>query len=96
MTETTHDTISIGDFDNVNVEFTYYIANDSIGWYEYWGAKCYDKQPDYMVVESIVVDDINLTPEEVEEATSLINQDFDKYADKLIERYEENRDYPEI
>lgn len=96
MTETAHDTISIGDYDDVNVEFTYYIANDSIGWYEFWGAREFDRQPDYLVIESIVVDDPNLTPAEVEEVTSFINQDFEKYAEKLIERYENERDYPEI
>ena len=40
--------------DTVEVIVHYHIENDGIGWYEYWGAKCYDAGQDYPEIDDIV------------------------------------------
>lgn len=37
----------------VEATFSITIENDGIGWYEYWGAKCYDAGTDYPVLDEI-------------------------------------------
>jgi len=38
------------------VDVSYRIDNDSIGVYEYWGAKYNDVQPDYIVIEDLSIE----------------------------------------
>lgn len=39
----------------INTQFDahYSVENNSIGSYEYWGQKCYDHQPDYLICEQV-------------------------------------------
>lgn len=43
----------IDEAEEIEVIVYYQIANDGIGHYEYWGAKCYDKGTDYVDIDDI-------------------------------------------
>jgi len=61
------------------LEVHYYIENDGIGSYEYWGYKGYDAGVDYPVVENITCTDPRVTK-------WLENDDnFEKLATKIEE-----------
>lgn len=64
------------------------VENDSIGTYEYWGAKCYDSRPDYFVPDSeIEWDKTKHTPEENEGIEKYINENEKFLYDLIVERF---------
>jgi hypothetical protein len=66
--------------------------NDSIGSYEYWGAKCYDHQPDYAVCEEVEWDERKHTPEEVAIITEWLKDDdnYEKVQTAIEEAFRED------
>ena len=65
----------------------YYIGNDGIGAYEFWGAKEYDYGHDYVDVEDIIIIDTTITEEEKESFKNYLNENFEdmaKQAEEII------------
>jgi hypothetical protein len=84
-------TIPIGDYD-VLVEYEGHWENDGIGKYEYWGAICFDKGRDYLMVDEIKPLFTDETDEEIKEINSLLNQNFERYAEEISELHGENEE----
>ena len=69
---------------NVTITEWNEVENDSIGPYEYWGQKCYDSKPDYIIgAVSITFNDIVYSDEEC------------KNFKEKYEKYEEDEDFKE-
>lgn len=65
------------------------IENDSIGSYEYWGAKGYDYQPDYLVVDSIECYMVR----NGKERRIITNDAIDKEVDRIVSKQDINDNY---
>lgn len=74
--ETTEHTLEleIRDGIDIEVEVDWEWENDSIGAYEYWGARCVDKGHTYAVPSSIYWDKTGFTKEEI----NFIEKEIDK------------------
>ncbi len=74
--ETTEHTLEleIRDGIDIEVEVDWEWENDSIGAYEYWGARCVDKGHTYAVPSSIYWDKTGFTKEEID----FIEKEIDK------------------
>ena len=68
---------------NALVEYEGHWDNDGIGKYEYWGAVCFDKGVDYLMVEDIRPVFTDETPEEREEIKKLLHENFERYAEEI-------------
>jgi hypothetical protein len=80
-------TISVGDYE-LPVEYKGEWINDGIGAYEFWGAKCYDHGINYVQIEDIIPLFTDETSEQRSEIKSLINDNFEDYAEEIAERVE--------
>lgn len=69
----------------VNVEYTYTIENDGIGWYEFHGGPYFDKGQEVPRVDDITPVFTDETEEEQQEINSEINHNWDKYAEEIAE-----------
>jgi len=67
------------DEEEVPVEVSYHIANDGIGHYEFWGAKCNDRGEDYPDIDDI----IPVTPNPAH--LKYITENFENLATKLAD-----------
>lgn len=70
----------------LEVKVSYTIETSGIGWYEFWGAKYYDKgeqYPEIMDIEPIFTTE---TIEEREEILSYINEHFEECAEQVAEK----------
>ena len=81
-------TIPIGDY-SVLVEYRGHWENDGIGKYEFWGALCFDKGMDYVVVDDIKPVFTDETPEQIKEIKELIEQNYDEYAEAISDLHGE-------
>ena len=81
-------TIPIGDY-SVLVEYKGHWENDGIGKYEYWGALCFDKGADYVVVDDIKPVFTNETPEQRVEIKVLLHENFKEYAETISDLHGE-------
>lgn len=65
--------------------------NDSIGWYEWWGHREYDDQPDYITCDdSISWNEKYFTDEENAAIEAYLNANIDYVNKELCSYYEEN------
>lgn len=81
-------TIDVGDYE-VLVEYKGHFENDGIGWYEFWGSKCFDRGRDYLVVDTIKPLFTDETKEEIAEIKKLINDNFEDYAEQITDHEEQ-------
>lgn len=79
--------ITVGDYTDVRVSFSYIIENNGIGPYEFWGYRGFDEGEIYDVVESIDCIDERLTDEERAHVNALIRQNFSRYSEKVLSEY---------
>lgn len=75
-----------------NVQVTADVYKDGIGWYEYWGAKCYDHGEWVVDIEEIVP---VFTLEDDETAQKQVLDYIDNNFDFLAEKYSNDWDIEE-
>jgi hypothetical protein len=73
---------------DINVRVEYYIDNDGIGSYEYWGQKCFDAGSDYVEVENIDPVFTDEPEERRAEIIEFIKTEFEKCAEQIIGKLE--------
>jgi hypothetical protein len=81
-------TIKVEQYD-VLVEYKGYWTCDGIGKYEFWGALCFDKGREYLVVDQIIPLFTDETTEQIYEIQGLIDKNFDEYAEQISDLHGE-------
>ena len=67
--------------------------NDSIGWYEWWGQKCFDKQDDYPVCEDVSWDKRDYSPNENDAIEKYVDKNFDWISERMCREFEDQCEY---
>lgn len=73
----------------VEVTANVHVENDGIGSYEFWGYKGYDKGVNYIVVDELIYDKSEYTPEQQQ----LIDKYFEDNWEELTELFDEIQEY---
>ena len=76
----------------LKVKADYHIANDGIGSYEYWGAKCFDRGTDYPEIDNIEPIWTNESEEEKKDILIYIDEHFEDLANGITESMMDNQD----
>jgi hypothetical protein len=78
------------DYEEIEVEFEVQFSNSSIGFYEFWGQKCFDQG--HLEIDNITFDEAGLSAEQIDYINDRIKKgDLDSDAFDSLETLEDSR-----
>jgi len=72
--------------EEVECEVTFHVENNGIGWYEYWGQKCFDAGENYAEIDDIIPQWDDQKSEEKEMIKKYIDDNWDAVCDDVVQR----------